>query len=195
MGREMHPENESDRPEPAIENNEEIKPKTKKVRKPVSGKKNFKGKKVSLKKVVKDTSSAGAVDGKSTFQILMDRTNRLFDFLVDAIKVLSKKFFELSKNSNLLDSFSKMLNKTRQGIIRKKDEFSKIHKLNSSIASSKRQLDHHTLSLGIKVTELIEDQKIDPTTSNGLDYLFTRIKDLKQEIQLKEQELKKILND
>lgn len=191
----MHPENEADRPEPAIENNEEIKPRIKKVRKPVSGKKSLKGKKVSLKKAVKDTSAAVADDGKSTFQILADKTKHFFDFLVDAITMLSKKIYKLSQDSNLLDSFFKVLNKTRQGIICKKDEFSKIHKLNSSIASAKRQLEHHTLSLGNKVTELIEDQKIDPTLSNGLDYLFTRIKDLKQEIQIKEQELKKILKD
>ncbi len=191
----MHPENETDRPDPAIEKNEEIKPRIKKERKPVSGKKILKGKKVSLKKAVKNISSAATVEEKSTFQILTDKTNRIFDSLVDEIKVLSKKTSELSKNSNLLDSFSKILNKTRQGIIRKKDEFSKIHQLNSSIASAKRQLEHHTLSLGNKVTELIEDQKIDPTMSNGLDYLFTRIKDLKQEIQIKEQELKKILNE
>lgn len=191
----MHPENEADRPESEIETNEEIKPKAKKVRKPVSGKKSPKVKKGILKKTVKNSPSVAKDKDKKTFQSLADKTNQLFDSLVDEIKGLSKKTSELSKNSNLLDSFSKLLHKTSQGIIRKKDEFSRIHKLNSSMASAKRQLEHHTLSLGNKVVELIEDQKIDTTLSNGLDYLFNQIKDLKQEILHKELELKKILNE
>ena len=78
---------------------------------------------------------------------------------------------------------------------RKKNEFLKIHRLNTAISSARRQLEQHTLNMGNKVVELIEDQKIDSTMSNGLDYLFNQIKDLKQEIARNEEALKKILRD
>lgn len=189
----MCPENEGDRPEKAIQKNDEKKNRTRKTSKNPSVKKGNKGKKVFLKK--NENKKTSEKTGENALLNFADKTTHLLDYLFDEIKELLKKISEWSKNSNLMEPFSKIVQKTGQWIIRKKDEFSKIHKLNTSIASSKRQLEHHTLNLGNKVVELIEDQKIDPTLSNGLDYLFTHIKDLKQEIAVREEELKKILKD
>ena len=190
----MQTEDEKDRPEPETEKKEEIlKNKSKGIRKSDSPRKNPRGKKTSLKKGGKKTCLSSENEEKK-FSKLEERAKRLSFLFSEMFKFFEKKVSEF-KNSNLMDSSAKVLHKTTQEVLRKKDEIMRIHKLNSSIASARRHLEHHTLSMGNKVVELIEDQKIDPTLSNGLDHLFNQIQDLKQEILRNEEELNKILND
>lgn len=120
----------------------------------------------TVKKATKKTSPKKAVKKKkvirkedsSPLQTLYQKTTEVFDNLIEDIKGVPKKPQENSKNSNLFDSFTSMITQTKNDLIKKKDEFTELHHLNSTVSTCKKEIQELYTKLGKECFNCFQDE-------------------------------------
>ena len=160
--------------------------KTRKKKKTVS-------KRTTVKAKVREEEKEAKVkeEEKTSFHLFAEKTAKIFDSFIDEIKEIPKKTSEFSKQSHVVDTLSKLIQKAKDEFRQKKDEFTEIHHLNSAIASDKRKYEQKIIQLGTKAFQFLEQKKIE---CRDLEPLEKELSLIQKEINEKEAKLKKILD-
>jgi hypothetical protein len=132
--------------------------------------------------------SAGGESQSGMLHSFSQRTMKILDSLMDDVRELPKKTSEL-KNSQMVDSVTRMIHRTREQFLEKKKEFAELHVLNVDIASDKRKIVQKNALLGKKTFDLMDQHKLE---APALEKLFSEIRALRQDLKAKEAKRKKI---
>ncbi|OVE73509.1 hypothetical protein BVX93_01460 [bacterium B13(2017)] len=148
-------------------------------------------KKVTSKKSPKKTPHKKKGTKESPFQSFSKKSTKIFDTLLDEVKEIPKKTSELTKNSHIIESISKLISKTKDDFIQNKRKYTELHKLNSQISSNKRKQVQKISLLGKKTFDLLEKSNI---SAPELKALHEEMVTLKKELKDMECQRKKLLD-